>query len=240
MKLTKEHIQYIDDYLRQSGVVYWEGRLELLDHIATGIEEKITKEALNFDEALKEVTISFGNDIKQGYVLNKDNTKWVKSTKYATGEGFKKLQREKQRQIGKKHFKAYWKQVLNLFQSVQFYIEFLLMIVSVVTISKYSEKWAITVGFIYLFYPIVIILYKSIKGEIPKKSLHINMSMTAVFLWINLFSLIPNVYKSFYDEKIDFQVFACMLILLFPFLKASFVRYNKVCKEFKKYYDLIV
>ena len=240
MKLTKEQIQYIDDYLRQSGVVYWDVRLELLDHIATGIEEKITKETLNFDEALKAVTVSFGNDIKQGYVLNKDNTKWVKSTKYATGEGFKKLQRQKQRQIGRKHFKAYVKQVINLCTSIQFYIELLLMIASIVTISKYSEKWALTIGFIYVFYPFVNILYKSIKGEIPKKSLHISMSMTSVFLWINLFGLVPNVYTSFYNEKMEFQAFALMLILLSPFIKASFIRYNKVCKEFKKYYDLIV
>ncbi len=240
MKLTKQKIQYIDDYLRQSGVIYWDVRLELLDHIVTAIEEKITKEALSFDEALKEITISFGNDIKQGYVLNKDNTKWVKSTKYATGEGFEKLQREKRKLIGKKHFKAYWRQVLSMFLSMQFYIEFILMIISIVVISKYSEKLALTVGFLYLFYPFFAIIYKSIKGEVPKKSLHINMAMIGVFLWVNLFGLVPNAYKSFYDEKMGFQLFALMLILLFPFIRASFIRYNKVCKEYKKYYDLVL
>ncbi|WP_046755361.1 hypothetical protein [Kordia jejudonensis] len=239
MKLTQEEIQYIDDYLRKSGVQFWDVRWEILDHVATGVEEKMTHENLDFETALEAVTIAFGNDIRQGYVLNKDNTKWVKSTKYATGEGFKKLQREKQKQIGRKHFKAYWRQLLSLFLSVQFYIEFILMIASVVVISKYSEKWALTVGFVWIFYPFLIILYKSIKGEIPKKSLHINMSMTAVFLWIHIFSLVPNIYKNYYDEKMEFQLLALLLIVLFPFIKASMVRYNSVCKEYKKYYDLI-
>jgi cation transport ATPase len=240
MKLTKQQIQYIDDYLRKSGVIYWDVRMELLDHFVVAIEEKITKEALSFEEALKEITISFGNDIKQGYVLNSDNTKWIKSTKYTTGEGFEKLQREKQRYIGKKHFKAFWRQVVSMFLSVKFYIEYILMIASVIVISKYSEKWALTIGFLYLFYPFFVIIYKSIKGETPKKSLHINMAMTGVFLWINLFGLVPNIYKSFYDEKMEFQLVVWMLILLFPFIKASFVRYHKVCEEFKKHYDLIL
>ncbi|WP_430410870.1 hypothetical protein [Kordia sp.] len=239
MKLTQQRIQYIDDYLRKSGVQFWDVRLEILDHVATGVEEKMTHESMSFEAALEAITISFGNEIRQGYILNKDNTKWIKSTKYATGEGFEKLQREKQKQISKKHAKAYWKQFINLFTSVQFYIEFALMILSIFVISKYSEKWALTVGFVYLFYPFISIIYKSIKGQIPKKSLHINMSMVGVFMWINIFSLVPNIYKSYYDEKMEFQLFAWMLILLFPLIKASFIRYDNVCKEYKKYYDLI-
>lgn len=239
MKLTQEQIKYIDSYLKKSGVQFWDVRLELLDHIATGVEEKMTYESMNFEEALEAISISFGNEVRQGYVLNKDNTKWIPSVKFSDGEGFKKLQREKQKQIGKKHTKAYWKQLANVFMSMKFYIEFILMILTIIIVSNYSEKWALTVGFVYLFYPFLLIIYKSIKGQVPKKSLHINMSMTGVFLWVNLFGLIPNLYKSFYEEKMEFQLFAWMLILLFPFIKVSFIRYNKVCKEYKKYYDLV-
>ena len=64
--------------------------------------------------------------------------------------------------------------------------------------------------------------------------------MMGLILWINMLSLIPNGYKSIYDEKLEFSLFALLLILTFPFIKASFIRYNKVCKEFKKYHDLIV
>lgn len=239
MKLSKEKIQYIDTYLKQSGVTYWDVRAELLDHFVMGIEQKMTEKQLSFEEALNEITIAFGNTARKKYVLNTDNTQWIPSGTFSEGEAFKKLQREKQRQIGKKNFKAYWKELSTLFFSLNFYVAFILMILLIFTISKYSEKWALIAGILYVFSPFILIIYTSIKGEIPKKSLHINMAMIGVFLWINVFSLVPNIYRSFYDEKMEFQIFAWMLILLFPFIKASFVRYNNVCKEAKKYYDLI-
>ena len=113
------------------------------------------------------------------------------------------------------------------------------MILLIFTISKYSEKWALGLGFLYVFHPLFLIGYKYLKGEIPKKSLHIQMSMLGLILWINIFNLIPNGYRSIYDEKLDFQMYIWMLIVLFPFIKTSFIRYNKVCEEAKKYYDLI-
>jgi hypothetical protein len=239
MKLTKEQMQYIDAYLERSGVKFWDVRMELLDYFATGIEQKMTNEALGLEEALGAMTIAFGNITKKRYVLNEDNTQWIPAGTFSTGEGFKKLEREKQKQIGKKHAKAYWKQVKALFFSRSFYAEFILMILIVFTASKYSEKWALGVGFLYLFFPFLVIGYNYLKGEIPKKSLHMHMSMLGLVLWLQMFSLVPNGYKMIYDEKLDFQIYAWMLILIFPFIKASFVRFNKISKELKKHHDLI-
>lgn len=239
MKLTKKQIQHIDGYLERSGVKYWDIRMELLDHFVTGIEQKMTTEALEFEEALNEVTISFGNTVKKGYVLNKDNTKWIPEGTFSTGEGFEKLETEKRKQIGKKYSKAYRKQVVQLFFSARFYAEFILMILVMYVTSKYSENWALGIGFLFVFYPYFVIGYNYIKGKIPKKSLHIQMSMMGLFLWINMFNLIPNGYKIIYDEKLDFSLFALLFIVLFPFIKASFIRYDTVCKEFKKYHELI-
>lgn len=39
--LTKENIQFIDNYLDNSGIVYSDIRLEMVDHIAAGIEEQM-------------------------------------------------------------------------------------------------------------------------------------------------------------------------------------------------------
>ncbi|WP_298418061.1 hypothetical protein [uncultured Kordia sp.] len=239
MKLTQEEIRYIDEYLQQSGVQFWDVRLEILDHVATGVEEKMTHESMSFEEALEAITISFGNEIRQGYILNKNNAKWIPAGTFSDGEGFKKLQREKQKQIGKKHTKAYFRQLGNLLVSLKFYIELTLLILLMIVFSEYSEKWALGVGFIYLFYPFLIIIYKFIKGVIPKKSLHINMSMMGLIGWIHLLSFFPNVYEMIYDEKVSFQLFAGFLILMFPLIKAGFMRYDKVCEEYKEYYDLV-
>jgi hypothetical protein len=239
MKLNKAQLQYIDDYLKRSGVIYWDVRTELLDHIATAIEVEMTQQEITFEEALETVSISFGNTTRKGYVLNKDNTKWIPVGVFSDGEGFKKLQRSKQRQIGKKYTKAYFKQLGQLFFSVRFYIEFLLMILLIYTVSLYSEKWVVGAGLIYLFAPFLWIMYPSIKGEIPKKSLHINVSMFGLLLWIHFFNFVPNMYELFSDQKLDTVIYAWSLVLLFPFIKTSFVRYYTVCKEYKKYYDLI-
>lgn len=239
MKLTKEQVQYIDEYLNRSGVQFWDVRLELLDHFSTGIEEKMTNDEMSFEEALEAISISFGNEVRQGYILNRDNTKWVPAGKFSDGVGFKKLQREKQKQIAKKHAKDYWRQFVNLFVSLKFYIEIALLVLLMVGISEYSEKWALGAGFIWLFYPLFIIIYKLIKGDIPKKSLHINMSMTGLVIWIQMIGFFPNTYKIIYDEKMSFQLFAWFMIVIFPFLKAGFMRYNAICKEYKEYYDLV-
>ncbi len=39
--LTKENIQFIDNYLGNSGIIYNDVRLEMVDHIAAGIEEQM-------------------------------------------------------------------------------------------------------------------------------------------------------------------------------------------------------
>jgi hypothetical protein len=53
MKLTKEEIQFIDTYLKSSDVLYADIRQEMVDHIATGVEQKMEGEALDFYQAFK-------------------------------------------------------------------------------------------------------------------------------------------------------------------------------------------
>ena len=53
MKLTKEEIQFIDTYLKSSGVLYADIRQEMVDHVATGVEQKMGEEALDFYQAFK-------------------------------------------------------------------------------------------------------------------------------------------------------------------------------------------
>ncbi|MFK7834357.1 MAG: hypothetical protein AB8B52_13870 [Winogradskyella sp.] len=41
MKLTKAHIQFIDNYLENSDIIYADIRMEMVDHVASDIEERI-------------------------------------------------------------------------------------------------------------------------------------------------------------------------------------------------------
>ncbi len=51
MKLSIENIWFIDNYLEHSGVYYYDVRLEMIDHIASKLEEKY--ENNTFEEAFK-------------------------------------------------------------------------------------------------------------------------------------------------------------------------------------------
>lgn len=53
MKLNQQNIQFIDNYLKNNEVVYFDIRMEMLDHIATAVEQKMEKENLDFYNAFK-------------------------------------------------------------------------------------------------------------------------------------------------------------------------------------------
>lgn len=55
MELTKEQIQKIEHYLNVKGIDYIDIRLEVLDHIISDIESKITKENIDFEAAFNNV-----------------------------------------------------------------------------------------------------------------------------------------------------------------------------------------
>jgi hypothetical protein len=55
MKLTAEQIAQIEETLILNGLIYEDIKLEITDHIASEIEEKISKEKSSFEIVFKEV-----------------------------------------------------------------------------------------------------------------------------------------------------------------------------------------
>ena len=53
MSLSSENIQFIDNYLKNSEVIYYDIRMEMLDHVATAVEQKMEAEDLDFYDAFK-------------------------------------------------------------------------------------------------------------------------------------------------------------------------------------------
>ncbi|MBD3725032.1 MAG: hypothetical protein IE891_09740, partial [Flavobacteriaceae bacterium] len=51
MSLNKEQIKFIDNYLKNSEVIYYDIRMEMLDHIASAVEQKMEAENLDFYDA---------------------------------------------------------------------------------------------------------------------------------------------------------------------------------------------
>lgn len=53
MVLDKQQIKFIDNYLTNSGVDFLDIRMEMIDHVASAVEEKMQKENLDFYDAFK-------------------------------------------------------------------------------------------------------------------------------------------------------------------------------------------
>ena len=53
MKLSKEQILFIDQYLQKADVIFVDVRSELTDHIASAVEEKMEQEELSFYDSFK-------------------------------------------------------------------------------------------------------------------------------------------------------------------------------------------
>lgn len=77
MKLTNQQIAIIDETLVLNGITYDDIKLELIDHIATDIENQLENQERNFEVALK---IAFENWSEQ---LRLSNSFWLNSQEVA-------------------------------------------------------------------------------------------------------------------------------------------------------------
>jgi len=66
MKLTTDNIQFIDNYLKNSEVIYYDIRMEMLDHVATAVEQKMEAENLDFYDAFKSYMVVNKKGILKG------------------------------------------------------------------------------------------------------------------------------------------------------------------------------
>ena len=66
MKLTAENIKFIDNYLKNSEVIYYDIRMEMLDHVATAVEQKMQDENLDFYDAFKSYMVVNKKEILKG------------------------------------------------------------------------------------------------------------------------------------------------------------------------------
>lgn len=74
MKLTRDQIHFIDTYLKNSEIEFIDVRMEMVDHVASEVEAKMTSENLDFYNAFKNYMVIN----KQVHL--KDNKKFTKTT----------------------------------------------------------------------------------------------------------------------------------------------------------------
>ena len=237
MKLIKEEIQFIENYLIKNEVKYWDVRIELLDHIVSAVEDKIEKEGISFNEALLDVHQGFGNKTKIWGVYN---DKLMKSGLYADNKGFKSFTMLKQKELGRKYRKQTWRQLKSNCISFKFLIEYAAIVLLFFTVFQYFPKAFIIIGLLVLMIPQLVVFCYTIKDKSTWKSLSFNIaSSSAMFLW-TIYNMGIYIFKDYYEDVINkpYIIFVVITCLCYPFIRTLISVYINVYKKHKGTYNL--
>ena len=82
--LTPQEIQFINTYLKNSGITYIDVRLELVDHIATALETQLNEdENLSFYDGFKSYMVVNKADLLSDYELKNQNNLYEITTRFS-------------------------------------------------------------------------------------------------------------------------------------------------------------
>ncbi|MBT8243822.1 MAG: hypothetical protein HKP48_09110 [Winogradskyella sp.] len=150
MKLTKDEIQFIDNYLKRNGIKYWDIRLEMIDHLVSDIES--VDNSTDFETLFK-------NSLK--------NANWegnLKDVNIKSWKSTNKIYRVK-----------HAKEILSILKHPVYLIFFVLLYLGLSWIATSFPKALKTVSFVVLIIPIIVMLYESINTWRKKLGRSVNI-----------------------------------------------------------------
>ena len=234
MKLLKEQITYIDDYLKHHKVKYWDIHIELLDHIVTTVEEKM-EQGISFDDAMIEVHKSFGNSMKMFW------NSGIEYGVFANSDGYKDLIQTKREQINKKYRRLYYGEIKNFLYSVKnLTIILLILYVNYFLSERLDFKLFKRINIIVFVIPIVVFVIYSFRVYLAKnKSIHSEYALfyySSSFLILNMFLQLSNP-DGWFEVSNEFQLI--VLVILAPLnLVFSYCGYLLYKRTYKKYSEV--
>ncbi|WP_136468195.1 hypothetical protein [Flagellimonas onchidii] len=234
MKLSRQQINFIEDYLIKNKVKFWDVRIELLDHVATEIEDRI-QQGQTFDDALKEIHQAFGNKMRSKK-LNKNRTEWIfNESIYADNSGYKKLIMEKQKELNRGFRKSLFTNLLMVFKNPLFWL-----IYGIVGFSLFqSIQHATNVDFIKKIIFLSLFIIPAIQMAIPflfcfkgsRHSLYLNLLTTSSLMLMN----IPNIMLYWWERPSPW-VYVFLYTTLAPILIAQTLMIIQHSKKYKQFY----
>ena len=237
MKLTKQEIQFIDNYLIKNEVKYWDVRLEILDHIVSAVEVKIVNDGISFNEALLEVHRGFGNQFIE-FGVPKD--KIFEKGLYQSNIGFKKFTRKKQRELGRKYRIQSWKNAKRQLSDSFFLLEYICFIIFFLILYQFLPNYTFLTGLLVLMVPTFFSAYYSVKDKSTRKSLSFAMAVSSAMLGWTLYNLGFYIMKDYYGsvDEMPHIIFVVIPCLFYPFIKGSIKVYKQVYLNNKFNYNL--
>ncbi|MCF6224461.1 MAG: hypothetical protein L3J34_12145 [Flavobacteriaceae bacterium] len=211
MNLTKEKITTIDVYLKENGVKYWDVRIELIDHVASKLEDN-PEIILNKTFLIKE----FGTNISLNKVIDKKTTLLIK-----------------------KYRKLHYKEAIQLFKSpIKILGVFTFIVLYYLIFSKFNTKFFIRISFILFYLPFLVSLLISAYNSIKKnKSVHIESSLNFILLGIILINpLLINIKSdAHFNQKLTLFI---LLTLHTVWIFSGYKVYLKTFKEYSKIHQM--
>lgn len=177
MKLTKEHIKHIDEYLKNQGVIYWDVRLEMVDHLVSDIEN-----------------YSGSADFKTVFNRSLQKANWDKNLKDINTQSWKST--------NKIYRKLHSEEMINLLKQPKSLIGFILFYDLLNRIAVLFPENLKIAAFIISGVPLLILIYELIKSWRRRLGKSVNMQYGIFYFSFGLImtnpllQLIPKSYMN--------------------------------------------
>ncbi|TCP23909.1 hypothetical protein EV195_10774 [Tenacibaculum skagerrakense] len=216
MELTKEQITYIDDLLYESGIKFWDIRIEMLDHVVSELEQQPNSN-LNFKTSVFEVFKKMG---------------WKENF---NGSNFEELLKQQHDLVSRKmrtNFNTYNKKALT---NPVIIGAFILCFYLIYQLAHYK------IPFKYIFTGLYIAYITPIVYLLTRKKYYKLLQLTHASTWaflglslLNMFIYIPKVFLSvnIFDFPLTISLVMSITIVY------SYLGFKFFYKEFKKANDV--
>lgn len=199
MQLTKEQIQKIDNRLHKKGIVYWDLRTEMVDHIVSDIEENAET-----------------NDFKIELEKSLEKVGWQKGLYGVNQDGWKNVNR--------KYRKAFFNEIVNIVKRPSNFVWLVALFTIQYFLSNCLDKKVFDIfNYVLFFLPILVSLIYYIRVWMKRYGKSVNLQYGLSYMSFPLIMLqgIPLFMKDASDENR-----ILMWLLLIPlYYVASFAGY---------------
>ena len=204
MKLTKQNIKIIDNFLKRKGVVHWDIRLEMIDHLASKIEQE---------------NINFSIDY-----LQKDLPYWKIS----------KVKQQQLRFVNVKYNKLFKAEFIRFIKHPINLVILLLYVLLQIWIYKFGFKKLLLFNLYFLYTPLVLPLFFAIRNWIiGNRSYNLEMIFTRWIGTGSFLYIIMMLYKkSLIPEQITVILLIITSIFLLIKYVIGFKLYKKTLKNY--------
>jgi len=236
MKLNKEEIAFIDNYLIKNDVKFWDVRMELLDHIILSVETKIENEGVSFQKALLETHEGFGN--KLGHFKSPSFEQML----FYSNKGFKKFTLQKQKEVSRKYKKQYLQTFISFIVSKKFLLEYAFILALVLIVFQHNQNTALVLTVCIAHLPVIVKIIYLVYEKSNRKSLSVQMSMVGSILFMSNNNFIILGFNFYFNEATQkpYIILIVFYLMIFPFLRHALNTFIKIFKTSKYWYNLLL